>query len=94
MINPFLAGQRIYLRPLEMDDLERCQRWFNDPQARQFLDTTYPLSREAERSILEKIVGQPIGPASDIILATALRADDRHIGNAGLPDSNSTTPKP
>jgi len=89
MINPFLIGDRIYLRPLEMDDLDRCQRWFNDPQVRQFLDTTYPLSREAERSILERIAGQPIGPGSDIILAIALKADDQHIGNAGLHHINT-----
>ncbi len=84
MNNPFLVGDRIYLRPLEMDDLERCQRWFNDPQVRHFLDTVYPLSREAERSFLEKIVGQPIGPGSDIILAIALQTDDLHVGNVGL----------
>jgi len=89
MINPFLIGDQIYLRPLEMDDEERCRRWFNDPDVRQFLDTIYPLSREAERSFLEKIVGRPIGPGSDIILAIALQDDDQHIGNVGLHHINT-----
>ena len=89
MINPFLAGDRIYLRPLEMEDVERCQRWFKDPQVRQFLATVYPLSRQAERSFLERIVGSPIAPGSDIILAIALQADDQHIGNVGLHHINT-----
>jgi RimJ/RimL family protein N-acetyltransferase len=84
MINPFLIGDQLYLRPLEMSDLERCQRWFNDPDVRQFLDSVRPLSQEAERAFLEKAVGKASGPDADLIMAIVLKKDDRHIGNAGL----------
>jgi RimJ/RimL family protein N-acetyltransferase len=84
MNNPFLIGDQIYLRPLELTDLERCQRWFNDPDVRQFLDSVRPISQEAERAFLEKAVGRAASPDADLIMAIALKQDDRHIGNAGL----------
>jgi len=84
MINPFLIGGQIYLRPLEMDDLERCQRWINDPQVRLFLDITRPLNRIVEKEFLEKLSRAAGDPAGDIITAIVLKDGDRHIGNAGL----------
>jgi RimJ/RimL family protein N-acetyltransferase len=84
MTNPFLIGEQIYLRPLEMDDLERCQRWFNDPQVRLFLDIIRPLNRTAEKEFLEKLSRAAGSPAGDIITAIVLKDGDRHIGNAGL----------
>jgi len=84
MINPFIAGENIYLRPLEMDDLELCQKWFNDPDVRLFLDTIRPLNQLAEKNILEKLCKAAADPVGDIIMAVVLKDRDRHIGNAGL----------
>jgi RimJ/RimL family protein N-acetyltransferase len=84
MINPFLIGEQLYLRPLEISDLERCQRWFNDPDVRRFLSSVRPLSQEAERTFLEEAARRASGPDADLIMAIVLKKDDRHIGNAGL----------
>ncbi len=46
----FIKGDRIVLRPLEMDDLGRCERWINDPDTRVTLAGFMPLNEIAERS--------------------------------------------
>ena len=84
MINPFFIGESLYLRPLEMDDLGRCQKWFNDPDVRLFLDTIRPLNQASERIFLEKLSKTAADPTGDIIMAIVLKDRDRHIGNTGL----------
>ena len=77
---PFLIGDRLYLRPLDEDDLDRCLRWINDPEIIVNLGRRTPMSRTAER---EWLLSQ-YKSEKDLPLAIVLKAGDRHIGNAGL----------
>ncbi len=76
----FMAGERLYLRPLDRGDVDRCMRWINDPETRTSLATYLPLNRTAE----EKFVEGPADPSTAIHLAIVLNEGDRHIGNLGL----------
>jgi RimJ/RimL family protein N-acetyltransferase len=81
MINPFLIGDRIYLRPLDEEaDLDRCLGWINDPDILATLGRRSPMSRSMER---EWLLGQYQDDRT-FSLAIILKDGDRHIGNTGL----------
>ncbi len=80
MKNPFLIGERIYLRPLEMSDVPACLRWINDPEVTRTLMIYTPLNEIREREWFERHYKDD----REIILAVALKANDQHVGNAGL----------
>ena len=80
MNNPFLIGERIYLRPLEEDDLDRCLRWINDPEVLATLGRRQPMGRAAEREWLQ---GQ-YKSDRHMNLAIVIKDGDRHIGNCGF----------
>ncbi len=80
MKNPFLIGDRIYLRPLEPEDAPTCAAWFNDQDVSRFLLRYRPLGLAEERDLLVKLAADP----TVVSLGIALRADDRLIGSAGL----------
>ena len=77
---PFLNGSRIYLRPLDEADLDRCLRWINDPELIVRLGRRHPMSRTQER---EWLLGQ-YKSESHLNLAIIVRDGDRHIGNCGF----------
>jgi RimJ/RimL family protein N-acetyltransferase len=77
---PFLIGERLYLRPLDEDDLDRCLRWINDPEIVVTLGRRTPMSRTTER---EWLLGQ-YKDDHNLALAIVLKDGDRHVGNAGL----------
>ncbi len=77
----FLSGDRVYLRPLAMDDLPRLCRWINDPGTREMLAGPYlPMTEKAEREFIESTGKSP----DQVHLAIVLRSDDRHIGVCGF----------
>lgn len=80
MKNPFLIGDRIYLRPLEPEDAPTCAAWFNDQEVTRFLLRYRPLALAEEREFLVKLAADP----TVVSLGIALRSDDRLIGSAGL----------
>ncbi len=80
MNNPFLIGERIYLRPLDEDDLGRCTRWINDPEVTAGLTMRFPKNAARER---EWLTAQ-YGDQHNVLLGIVLRDGDRHIGNCGL----------
>jgi len=80
MRNPFLIGERLYLRPLELGDLEACLRWINDPEVTRTLALYRPLNSLREREWLERLYKDD----RDIVLAIILKESDKHIGNVGL----------
>src|SRR5688572_22632433 len=49
MKNAFRTGERICLRPLEVEDGEQLRAWLNDPETHQYLALHRPLSAAAER---------------------------------------------
>jgi len=77
---PFLVGERIYLRPLAEEDLDRCMRWINDPEILSTLGRRFPMSRTLEREWLTS----QYKSEKDFSLAIVLKDGDLHIGNCGL----------
>ncbi len=76
----FLAGEHIYLRPLEPGDADRSQRWVNDPEVRVPLGQYLPLNAKGEHEFIETA-----GANNERIgFAIVLKEGDRHIGNLGL----------
>ncbi len=91
MVYPFLTGERVYLRPVEMPDLDRFVAWFNDPMVRLTLTSPFPLNSLREREFLEKLYKDN----RDVVLAVVAKEGDVHIGVAGLhgmglPNRNAT----
>ena len=79
---PFLVGERIYLRPLtEADCGGAYLEWFNDAQVCQFNGHHYFPYTFAEAKAYVAGVNES---RRDLVVAIAMREDDRHIGNVAL----------
>jgi RimJ/RimL family protein N-acetyltransferase len=77
-----IRGERLYLRSIERDDLERCYAWMNDEDLRATLSQRYPVSLAREADWVERATrGQD---PSHLALAICLVQGDRHIGNCSL----------
>lgn len=56
----FLRGAKTVLRPIDKKrDAELMQRWINDPETRQFLSGTFPITLEGERSWVDSLEKSP-----------------------------------
>lgn len=72
----------IYLRALELDDLERTHRWHNDPALYESLTEPFRyVSRTAEEEWLRKKIAYS---TQEMNLAICLTDDSQHIGNIYL----------
>jgi [ribosomal protein S5]-alanine N-acetyltransferase len=80
MKNPFLAGHRVYLRPLEHADAPSFVPWLNDIAVRRHLVVYRPTNLASEEAFIEGINKS----GHDVALAIVERNDDRLIGVAGL----------
>ncbi len=80
MQNPFIVGDKIYLRPLEMEDIDSFILWLNDQDVRQYLERMSPLNRIREKEFVENLYKDD----RDIVLGIALKENDHLIGNIGL----------
>jgi RimJ/RimL family protein N-acetyltransferase len=76
----FLAGQRVYLRPLEQGDLGTIRRWANDPEIRRLTGETAPTTETGADEFLEKVQHDK----ERVWFAVVVREDHRLIGEAGL----------
>jgi RimJ/RimL family protein N-acetyltransferase len=76
----FIDGKRVYLRPLDMNDLETYYKWFNNPEIRRFLGTPFPITKSDEKDILEKMTKSK----DDVYLSIVVKKDKKLIGNMGL----------
>jgi RimJ/RimL family protein N-acetyltransferase len=77
-----IRGERVYLRAIERDDLERCHDWMNDEELMATLAQRYPISLAREADWVERSTrGQD---TSELNFAVCLAQGDRHIGNCGL----------
>ncbi len=75
----FLRGAKTILRPVRKStDLERCMRWVNDPEVRQYIRAYLPLNEVDEVAWLDRP-----SPRNDIQLAIET-LDGCHIGNIGF----------
>ena len=82
MKTPFLIGERIYLRPLNKEDLNRCLSWINDPAVITNLGRRLPVNRTQE----EEWLANQYKSNRSFSLAIVLTEGDRHIGNCGFND--------
>lgn len=82
MQNPFIIGDRIYLRPLEAEDADAFVPWVNDTEIRQYLGTTSPMNKLREQEFMEKLYKDDRG----ITLGIVLKEKDKLIGDVGLYD--------
>lgn len=82
MQNPFLVGEKIYLRTIEESDLnEEYQGWFNDSEVCKFNDHhRYPMYREQLADYYKMV----IEPRTAIVLAIIDKETDKHFGNISL----------
>jgi ribosomal-protein-alanine N-acetyltransferase len=80
MRNPFLIGAKVYLRPLDLEDVAALTTWLNDPEVTRFLRVHRPLTRMAEEAFLRKISDSE----HDVVLGIVLREPEQFIGVAGL----------
>lgn len=82
MISPFLTGDSIYLRPLELSDADGdYHSWLNDAVVcEQNRHQTFPYSKEQAKAYIEAVRGSH----TDVVLAICDRQTDRHIGNVSL----------
>src|SRR5258708_6725537 len=83
--NPFLVGERIYLRPLEpAQDNHLYSTWMNDAETRQYF-SVYPTSDTRGKERLEQLYKD----GKHIIFGVALKSDNQLIGLVGLKDINT-----
>ena len=76
----FYQGERIYFRPLELEDESLLRFWFNDPRNWKTLLRNRPITAVQERKFLEKL-GES---ENEVVFGIVVREGDRLIGTAGL----------
>jgi RimJ/RimL family protein N-acetyltransferase len=78
-----IAGEHVILRAFELEDVERCYRWMNDPNIVRTLKTRYPIAFQNEQEWLERAMHASHNERHFAIE----RKDDRaHIGNVSIHD--------
>lgn len=82
MHHPFLIGDRLYLRGLEIEDLQGPYfQWLNDQEADLYTNhASFPNSMARMKAFFERVT---VG-SSDLVLAIVLKDGDCHIGNVAL----------
>src|SRR3954470_5813797 len=78
--NAFRTGDRIFLRPLEVEDGPLIQVWLNDTENHQYLARFRPLNGAEERRWLETLHER----TEDHVFGVALKDGERLIGTCGL----------
>jgi len=82
--NPFIVGERIYLRPLEpAQDSHLYSTWRNDEEVRRYF-SIYPTNDSRSKERLELLYKD----GKHIIFGVALNENNRLIGLVGLKDIN------
>jgi RimJ/RimL family protein N-acetyltransferase len=77
-----IEGTIVNLRTQEMPDLERNQRWVNDPEVTRFLGMRYMMSLAAEEQWMRERTKTPLSFAN-CGFAIEMK-EGRHIGNCGI----------
>ena len=78
---PVMIGEKVYLRPLEPEDIDRgWLEWINDPRISGNLNSPgYPTTREDLMKYIEDSK-----PPNAVMFAICDKQDDRYIGNARI----------
>jgi RimJ/RimL family protein N-acetyltransferase len=80
MANVFYEGERIYFRPLELEDEPLLRRWINDPNVWSTLLRRTPQNAIREREWIEKLYKDP----AEVAVGIVVKDGDVLIGAAGL----------
>lgn len=77
---PFLNGSRVYLRPMEKDDLDCLKTWNNDPEVRKLIGEVHPMSSAAVEDFYMRLKDDP----QRVWFVIVQKESDRIIGETGL----------
>jgi UDP-4-amino-4,6-dideoxy-N-acetyl-beta-L-altrosamine N-acetyltransferase len=80
MLNPFLIGDKVYLRPLERADAPLFVRWMNDPEIQRTTLRARPLNLQDEEEFIDRARANP----NDVCFLIAARDDDHPVGGTAL----------
>lgn len=80
MHNPFLIGDKIYLRPLEKADAPKLVPWVNDPDVTRNLTFYRPMNGAVEEQFIEKSAQDDAA----VVVGIAEKTEDQLIGVCGL----------
>lgn len=79
-----LVGEKCYLSPISLDDVERYTEWVNDMEIGQFmLFTSSVLDMEKEKRSLQNLMDK------DVVFAIIEKDTNKCIGNCGLHQINN-----
>lgn len=83
MYKPFIIGDKIYLRGLEKDDVDKNWfNWFNDNEVTRYMaNGAYPNTRESLISYYETMC---VNNPNDLVLAIIEKDSNLHVGNIGI----------
>ena len=76
----YYEGERIYLRPIELEDEPALRLWRNDPEVWATLKNVRPMNALREKEWIEKLYKD----TADVALAICLKDGHRLIGACGL----------
>ncbi len=81
MDRPFLVGEKIYLRPFDMDDIQGDYiQWINDHEITRFLDSPFPRTKEDLENYVRGILKDP----HYVFFAVIEQKTNKHVGNAKI----------
>jgi len=81
MDRPFLVGEKIYLRPLDLDDVnEKYLNWINDGEVIKLLATVRPTPMYQLESYVKSVLDNP----NFVFFAIVEKETNKHIGNVKL----------
>lgn len=78
-----IIGKRVRLRAIEREDLPKFVAWLNDPEVRQFLMASIPLSMDNEKRWFESILEQPQA-SQPLAIEIFTSAGWEIVGNVGF----------
>ncbi|MBI5195885.1 MAG: GNAT family N-acetyltransferase [Nitrospirae bacterium] len=87
MKDPFLIGNKVYLRGIEESDLnnDRYFQWLNDHDNDLYTShAMWPNTKEKMRVFYKRVSGHK----NDVVFCIHEKSTDRHIGNIGLHEIN------
>jgi RimJ/RimL family protein N-acetyltransferase len=76
MRHPYRTGEKIYLRPLDRDDIDTLVPWVNDPEVTRTLLIYLPFNRIREEEFISSLYRDP----GSVALGIALRAPAVNAG--------------
>ncbi|MDA0271496.1 MAG: GNAT family protein [Chloroflexi bacterium] len=77
-----IEGELVRLRPLTPEDVDRYLLWLNDLDVTRTLTVRYPLGRETEREIVERLANT--AGYEDVNFAIEVRETGEHLGSVGV----------